>query len=182
MSTETSTPDLDKIRETLKKLAVLAERGEENERQTALGLLQKLLHKYNLTIPDLVNTDLKEREFSYSSRDNLTILSQCIWSINPDAQVNFDSGKNKVYVKLKSSDYIEVVEKFLYYYPLYEKEKMKLMLAFICKHGLTTTTNSCSGNDNNMTEEEVKQVMLIMSGMTKGSFATTRKMVDKNSK
>ena len=81
MSSETSTPDLDKIRETLKKLAVLAERGEENERQTALGLLQRLLQKYNLSIPDLINTDLKEREFSYSSRDNLTILSQCIWSI-----------------------------------------------------------------------------------------------------
>lgn len=178
MSEQSSTPDLDKIRETLKKLAVLAERGEENERQTALGLLQRLLQKYNLNIPDLVNPDLKEREFSYSSRDNLTILCQCIWSINQDAQVSFDSGKNKVYVKLKSSDYIEVVEKFLYYYPLYEKEKMKLMLAFICKHGLTTNTTSC-GNSENMSEQEVRQVVVMMQGMDKSSFVTTKKMIEK---
>ncbi len=178
MSEQSSTPDLDKIRETLKKLAVLAERGEENERQTALGLLQRLLQKYNLNVPDLINADLKEREFGYSSRDNLTILSQCIWSISPEAQVSFDSGKNKVYVKLKSSDYIEVVEKFLYYYPLYEKEKMKLMLAFICKHGLTTTTSSC-GNNENMSEQEVRQVVVMMQGMDKGSFITNKKMIEK---
>ena len=182
MSEQSSTPDLDKIKETLKKLAVLAERGEENERQTALGLLQRLLQKYNLSIPDLVNGDLKDREFSFSSRDNLTILSQCIWSINPDAHVSFDSGKNKVYVKLKSSDYIEVVEKFLYYFPLYEKEKVKFMLAFICKHGLTTTSSQCANNENNMSAEEIKQVLLIMSGMTNGTFSTTRKMVDKGDK
>ncbi len=181
MNTDSSTPDLDKIRETLKKLAVIAERGEENERQTALGLLQRLLQKYNLSVQDLINTDLIVREFSYSSRDNLTILSQCIWSINPDAQVSFDSGKNKVYVKLKSSDYIEVVEKFLYYYPLYEKEKMKLMLAFICKHRLTTTSTQCANNEN-MSNEEAKQVALMMSGMAKGSFSTTRKMVDRGKK
>lgn len=182
METSSHTPDLDKIKETLKKLAVLAERGEENERQTALGLLQRLLQKYNLSIPDLINTDLKEREFNFTSRDNLTILSQCIWSINPDAQVSFDSGKNKVYVKLKSSDYIEIIEKFLYYYPLYEKEKMKLMLAFICKHGLTTSANQCANNENNMSTEEVKQVALIMSGMDKSTFSTTRKMVERENK
>jgi hypothetical protein len=182
MSEISSTPDLDKIRETLKKLAVLAERGEENERQTALGLLQRLLQKYNLNIQDLVNTDLKEREFNYSSRDNLTILSQCIWSINPDAQVSFDSGKNKVYVKLKSSDYIEVVEKFIYYFPLFENEKMKLMLAFICKHGLTTSPNNCSKNESNISNEEAKQVALMMSGMKTSSFASTRKMVDNGKK
>lgn len=182
MNTESSTPDLDKIRETLKKLAVLAERGEENERQTALGLLQRILQKYNLNIADLADADLKEREFNYTSRDNLTILSQCIWSLNPDAQVSFDSGKNKVYVKLKSSDYIEIVEKFLYYYPLYEKEKMKLMLAFICKHGLTTNTSKCEKNENTMSNEEVKHVAIMMSGMEKGSFSTTRKMIEKSKK
>ena len=182
MVTESPTPDLDRIKETLKKLAVLAERGEDNERQTALGLLQRILQKYNLNIADLTNIDLKEREFNYTSRDNLTVLSQCIWSINPDAHVSFDSSKNKVYVKLKSSEYIEIIEKFLYYYPLYEKEKMKLMLAFICKHGLTTKTTQCSNNENNLSNEEVKQVALMMSGMEKGSFSTTRKMVDKGKK
>ena len=91
MSFSSPTPDLDKIRETLKKLAVLAKRGEENERQTALGLLQRILQKYNLSISDLKDTDLKEREFNFTSRDNLTILSQCIWSLNPDAQVSLTS-------------------------------------------------------------------------------------------
>jgi len=183
MSFSSPTPDLDKIRETLKKLAVLAKRGEENERQTALGLLQRILQKYNLSISDLKDTDLKEREFNFTSRDNLTILSQCIWSLNPDAQVSFDLGKNKVYVKLKSTEYIEIIEKFLYYYPLYEKEKMKLMLAFICKHGLTTiTSDKCDNKENNMSNEEVKQVVLMMSGMEKGSFSTTRKMIERGKK
>ena len=45
MSAPSPTPDLDRIKETLKKLAVLAERGEENERETALLLLQKILIK-----------------------------------------------------------------------------------------------------------------------------------------
>jgi len=179
MKTESSTPDMDRIREVLKKLAVLAERGEENERQTALEMLYKLLQKYNITLPDLVNPDEKEREFNFTSRDNLTILTQCIWSVNADAPVSFDSGKNKVFVKLKSSDYIEVVEKFIYFYPLYEKEKMKLMLAFICKHGLTTSPTDNSKGENTMSNDEMAQVVQMMQGMNNSSFATTRKMVDR---
>lgn len=178
MNTESPTPDMDRIKETLKKLAVLAERGEENERETALFLLQKILLKYNLSVPDLVNPDVKEREFSFTSRDNLTILAQCIWSVNNDAHISFDSGKNKVFVKLRSSDYIEVVEKVQYYFPLYEKEKMKLMLAFICKHGLTTDTTSCS-NSENMSEQEVRQVVVMMQGMDKSSFVTSNRMIEK---
>ena len=127
---DSPTPDLDRIKEVLKKLAVLAERGEENERETALLLLQKILLKYNLSVPDLVNPDVKEREFSYVSRDNLTLLAQCIWSINNDAHISFDSGHNKLFVNLRSSDYIEVVEKVQYYYPLYEKEKNEAYACF----------------------------------------------------
>jgi hypothetical protein len=182
MSTESPTPDMDRIREVLKKLAVLAERGEENERQTALEMLKRLLQKYNITLPDLINLDEKEREFNYTSRDNLTILAQCIWSVNTNAPVSFDSGKNKVYVKLKSSDYIEVVEKFIYFYPLFKKEKMKLMLAFICKHGLTTSPTDNSKGENNMSKEEMAQVIQMMQGMNKSTFSTTRKMVDRRSK
>ena len=178
MSTTSPTPDLDRIKETLKKLAVLAKRGEENERETALLLLQKILVKYNLTISDLVNPDIKERTFSFTSRDNLTILAQCIWSVNNDAHISFDSGKNLLYVKLRSSDYIEVVEKYHYFFPLYEKEKMKLMLAFICKHGLTTNTDSCTTVEK-MTEQEVKKVLVMMQGMDKSNYISTRKMVDK---
>jgi hypothetical protein len=179
MSTTSPTPDMDRIREVLKKLAVLAERGEENERQTALEMLQRLLLKYNITLPDLINLDEKEREFNYTSRDNLTILAQCIWSVNADANVSFDSGKNKVFVKLKSSDYIEVVEKFIYFYPLFEKEKMKLMLAFICKHNLTTLPTDNNKGENNMSNDEMSQVIQMMQGMNNSTFATTRKMVDR---
>lgn len=182
MNTNSPTPDMDRIREVLKKLAVLAERGEENERQTALEMLHRLLQKYNITLPDLINRDEKEREFSYSSRDNLTILAQCIWSVNADAHVSFDSGKNKVFVNLKSSDYIEVVEKFIYFYPLYEKEKMKMMLAFICKHGLTTSPTEGSSCENNMSKDEMAQVVQMMQGMNNSSFSTTRKMVDRRKK
>jgi hypothetical protein len=178
MNSQSPTPDMDRIKETLKKLAILAERGEENERETALLLLQKILIKYNLSVPDLVNPDVKEREFSFTSRDNLTVLAQCIWSVNKDAHISFDSGKNRVFVKLRSSDYIEVVEKVQFYFPLYEKEKMKLMLAFITKHGLTTETagNKCK---ESMTEQEVRQIVVMMQGMDKSSFITTNKMIEK---
>ncbi len=178
MASQSPTPDMDRIKETLKKLAILAERGENNERETALLLLQKILLKYNLSVPDLVSPDIKEREFSFTSRDNLTILAQCIWSVNKDAHISFDSGRNKVFVKLRSSDYIEVVEKVQFYFPLYEKEKMKLMLAFICKHGLTTDTTSCQSNEN-MSEQEVRQIVVMMQGMDKSSFVTSHKMIEK---
>ena len=60
---------------------------------------------------------------------------------------------------------------------------MKLMLAFICKHGLTTiTSDKCDNKENNMSNEEVKQVVLMMSGMEKGSFSTTRKMIERGKK
>ena len=178
MNAQSPTPDMYRIKETLKKLAILAERGEENERETALLLLQKILLKYNLSVPDLVNPDVKEREFGFTSRDNLTILAQCIWSVNNDAHISFDSGRNKVFVKLRSSDYIEVVEKVQFYFPLYEKEKMKLMLAFITKHGLTTEAPE-SNNKENMSEQEVRQIIVMMQGMDKSSFVTSHKMIEK---
>lgn len=177
MDNSSPTPDLDHIKEVLKKLAVLAERGEENERQTALLMLQKILVKYNLSIPDLVNPDLKEREFSYVSVDNLTLLAQCIRTVNADADISFDSITKKLFVKLRSSDYIEVVEKVQYYLPLYEKEKMKLMLAFISKHGLILNTSG-SPDENYMTEDEVKQVVVMMQGLNKSTYVSSRRKLD----
>jgi len=59
---------------------------------------------------------------------------------------------------------------------------MKLMLAFVCKHGLTTSPTGNSKGESNMSKDEMAQVVQMMQGMNNSSFATTRKMVERKTK
>lgn len=129
--------DLERIKELLQKVNELATRGVGGEKEAAQRKLEKLLNKYGLTLNSLNNEKSKERTFKIKNReDYVTILSHVIWDIHPDAKINQNTRKLEVYSKLTTEQYIEVTEKFDYFWKLWCKEKEEFMMAFIINNRL----------------------------------------------
>ena len=118
------TPDLDKIRELALKIKELATRGEDNERDVAQNKLETLILKYGLSFEDICETTSLKRIFKvHNNTDCVDLLSQCIWDVNPTAPVSKVSSKKQVLATLTSSQFIEVSEKFEYFWSLYIKQR-----------------------------------------------------------
>lgn len=81
-------PDLEKIKELLKKVQALAERGIEGEKEAAKGKLKILLAKYNVSLSEIIKNRKTKREFSLKNTGECaTILLHCILDTEPKAKV-----------------------------------------------------------------------------------------------
>ena len=63
----------------LKKLQVLAERGEAGEREAAEAALERLTKKYSITIDELDTEEVKVFEFEFHGDDEKQVLIQIAW-------------------------------------------------------------------------------------------------------
>ncbi len=170
------TPDLDKIRELALKIKELATRGEENERDVAHNKLEALLKKYGLSFQEIIETESFKRIFQVeNTTDCVDILSQCIWDVNPDAPVSQIVTKKQVLVSLTSSQFIEVTEKFKYFWTLYVKQRDKyikqakdnFLVGFIVKNKLGIENDS---NKEEMSQDQIDKVVDVAGDIEKGDF------------
>ncbi len=174
------TPDLDKIKKTLLKVKELAERGENGERVSAQVKLETLLSKYNLDISELQSENPVERSISHHrDADARTILVQVIMSITNE-NVFITKGKYVAHAKLTSEQYIEVVEKYKYFWRLYLKQKKIFMRAFVTKNKLFAINPENIAS--NISNEDRNDVARMMMSIEKGEFSTKeQKLLDVNS-
>lgn len=163
------TPDVDKIRELCLKIKELHERGEEHERDVAGDMLEKIIAKYGLTLEDVSDLKSLKREFKINDfEDEVAILSQCIWDVNPSADVKMQKVKKLVLVSLTSAQFIEVTEKFKYFWELYLKQKDQFLTAFIVKNKLGLENDSNS--DAKITKDEATEIAQMSDAIKKGEF------------
>lgn len=163
------TPDVDKIRELCLKIKELHERGEENERDVAGEMLEKILAKYGLTFDDVSELKSLRREFKVDDlEDSVSILSQCIWDVNPVADIKMQKVKKLVLVSLTSAQFIEVTEKFKYFWALYLKQKDQFLTAFIVKNKLGLDNDSNS--EAQITKDEATEIAQMSDAIKKGEY------------
>ncbi len=176
-STENITPDLERIKLLIAKVLELAKKGIDGEKKAAQEKLEKLLKKYNLTLADIDSEDNKlKRTFRIKNRDDYkTILTQVICDVAPNVKIQENTKKLEIYSKLNAEQYIEVKEKFDYFWNLWCKEKEEFTIAFIIKNSLGIGGKSKSNIDNEM----VNGVKGKMSSVTKGDYVSKNKKLIK---
>ena len=127
--------DSKKIRELIKKVKVLAERGEKGERDVAKVKLKELMEKYQLT--KFEESKSKKRSFKLVDfNDCKTIMVHCILDTKKTAQVEGDERKKELYCGLTDEEYIDVCEKFNHYYPEFCNQREAFVKAFILTNNL----------------------------------------------
>ena len=171
---ELITPDLDKVKSLISKVRELAERGVEGERNSAQDKLELLLKKYGLKLKDIEKENRLKRTFRISNKDDcITIITQTIWDVAPKTEIKQHNRKLEIYCNLTAEQYLEVCEKFEYYWKLYQQEKKEFTVAFVIKNKLGTDGHS---GDTEINEETKQGIKKKMDGITKGQF------VNKNTK
>ncbi len=139
--------ELDKVHDLIEKVAEMATRGDEHEKDVASEKLDRLLKKYNIRLEEIENRKKSKRTFRVANKsDCLTIMCQTIWDIVPEANIRESNRKLEVYASMTNEQYIDVCEKFEYYWKLWCKDKEEYLTAFVITNKLGIRVKS-SGID-----------------------------------
>lgn len=164
------TPDLDKIKSTLVKVRRLAEDGTDGEKLAAKSKLSELLEKYGVDLSELDDEARTERDLKHhKDPDSRDIMIQVIVSIH-DTKMWVTKAQCLVHANLTTQEYIEAIEKYRYYWELYQKQKKLFKSAFITKNGLYATTGDNTYAEC-MTEEDRKEIAYMQSALKEGNFS-----------
>ncbi len=163
-------PEFDKLKNLLLKIKELSERGVNGEKESAEKKLHELLNKYDLELTDIEIKDKFKRTFRIKNReDYITVLSHVIWSVSPKVNIKENTRKLEVYCSLTNEHYIEVCERFDYYWSLWCSDKTQMLMAYIVKNGLTVSDVKTKHND-----ELIKGVRNKMDSVTKGEYVNKK--------
>jgi len=170
---ENITPDLERIKVLVSKVLELAKKGVDGEKKAAKIKLEKLLKKYGLTLSDIDGdeNDKQQRTFRIKNReDYLTVLTQVIWDVVPDIGIQQNTKRLEIYSKLTTEQYIEVNEKFNYFWNFWVKEKEQFLMAFVIKNRLGLVSKNRHGEAKPMDSEMKEGIRDKMLTVAKGKY------------
>lgn len=167
---------MEKIIELAKKLKALADKGVGGEKENAAEKLQALLQKHGLTIEDIEGEKVKEFTF-HVTEEQRTFFYQILanvlgktpdvkqWTKNPSAiGVKDKNWKNAKFIHVTPAEYIEIKEKFEFYYSEYRKEESIFYSAFIQKNALWRKSTG-ENSEKELTPEEKAELWKIFQYM-----------------
>lgn len=150
----------DALKEKLRKIKRLAERGGEHERRTAAEMLERLLIKFNLTVEDLTNSEPRLCRFDCRRRQELTLLLHVVCKVKGVNQVAIkrhkEGPKSAVYLELTPAQQEEVDIQFKTYRRALRKESEKLLDAFVLVNQIFNPDQP--PQKTQLTREEVEQL------------------------
>lgn len=153
----------DEIKQLLKKLEALAERGVGGEKETARKKIQKLLADNDLTEDDL--NDAKENYylFSYTHPYKEKLMCQCIYKVLGAEKANYYKTahtRNKVGVYCTPAQKLEIELDFEFYSNLFDEELESFMSAFIDKQDIfPEDVPSKVLNRDELSQEELEMML-----------------------
>ena len=156
---------MSQIKQKLKKIQQLAERGEAGEKDNANRLLKELLKKYRLTIEDLFEDEKKHYTIKYRHRWEKTLLFQIYAKVLNKTTINYMKEKyhSRVTFELTPSEYAEIKLLFDIYRKTFKEEIGVLVDAFISKHEIWS---GFSSNDNEKIDyERLRKIMEMSRGL-----------------
>lgn len=129
-------------KERIKKLRALALRGVGGEKEQAQAILDELLKKYDLTLDDIDDEEIKSFDLEFHGKEQMQILIQTVYKVtNETGRCNFlaytGSGRacrTKLRAYCTEAQKHEITFLFEFYTRLFEKDRAMLLKAFIQKH------------------------------------------------
>lgn len=133
---------METIKDRLRKIKALADRGIDGEAIAAQAQLEKLLSKYNLRIQDIFNESLKIRQFKVS-RNERHLFAQVLGANIGDRYKQAYCLRFKpsvMHIELTDAEYVDFEQQFSFFTKQFKKELKKaqdqLLYAFCYKHDL----------------------------------------------
>lgn len=160
-------------KERIKKLYALAMRGVGGEKKQAQALLEKLLKKYDLTLEELDEEKINRYELEYHGKEQEELLVQTIYKVTGsyDEIYSLRFNKSGRACKTRLAAYCTEAQKaeidflFDFYCRLWEKERARLLSAFIQKHeifGALKEGEKCE----EISHEERMKLYALMRGLS----------------
>lgn len=160
-----------KILDLAKKLNELAKQGEGGEKQNAADMLERIMKKHGITW-DMLDSSVPKERIIYYDLEQKDFLFQVISSVIRDYTSYYykaDKRKTKkirLAVLLTDVQYIEVIEKFEFYWEKWQRDKADFYSAYIQKHKLYRKPSDNPIQDNKpMTPEEKERLLKMLRMM-----------------
>jgi hypothetical protein len=179
--------ELETVKQKLKKIATLAQRGVGGEKENAKRLLQQWLDKYHLTLDDIAEKPPQESEqlywFGFSSLAERDVLFACYCRALNTSDIHYYRGtKRRVAFRLGKLDYLELQSLWEHFRPLFRKEFKKqadrLGTAFCWKHNLSSSTPSENTSEREpLSQAEVNALVAMMRGLQDTNYVSTRRQL-----
>jgi len=160
------------VREKLRKLQALAERGYGGEVEAAKAGIKRLCERYGITPEELLemqDNNKKERYTFTVGRTNLmrTLFTQCCCKV---MKVNGYScwhiGRDRIRLEITKAQFIEINELFEWHKANLERERdeqLKLLAeAYIMKHNLFSGVKNEDDEDKPLTHEDLIRLQKVM--------------------
>lgn len=132
------------IREKLRKIKKLAEKGTEGEKSTAIKIYEEMKMKYGLDDIEIVKEEIECRWFRYKDNLEMRLLTQIFYMITGSVETwrKVDKRYKLVGVECTEFEKEEIEFYFEYYREHLLKELDDFMTAFCCVNDLYPTENA----------------------------------------
>ena len=158
--------DSRKIKELMRKVRTLAERGENGERENAKTKLKELMQKYQIT--KFEESKKRKRSFKLADfNDCKTIMVHCILDTVSKAKIDGSLQKRELYCNMTDVEYIEVCEKFNHYYPEFHRQREGFIKAFILKNDLGIVDSKSGEEDDS---DSISDILNIIGSVKQSSY------------
>lgn len=159
--------EYESIKNKLKKLLALAERGVQGEAENARRLLEKLCKEYGVSMEELLDEN-QVKIYCFDIGRNAIykdLFTQCYCKVVQKISLSFwRASRSKIEVEMTALQYAELASLFEWHKANFNKDledmKKNILLAYCRKHHLYT--NVKLDNDRELTEEERKRLIKIL--------------------
>jgi len=156
----------------LKKLSKLADGGIDGEKENATERLEFLMKKYGITSDMLQDEIKKEREITIQ-KEQSQFFYQIVCSVCGRQPMYFNKAdikkkKTRVYIEVSDIDFIEISEKFYFYWDKYQEDLNLFYSAFIQKNHLYTKTSQEDIERANQNFDKDRERIIKLSKMMEG--------------
>jgi hypothetical protein len=156
---------MDSIRETLRAVAELAEKGVDGERENAQRMLEKLCRKHGIDPSELLDEAVGPVEFKLKNDLDKRLLIQCVLSITRTRAIrNYVKGKRAVFWVTKA-DGIDIREAFEHYRKELSRYLDESFSAFVHANRLLAPAEESDDDDKPLTPEEMARLKRIANMM-----------------
>lgn len=157
---------IDKKKELLKKLQVLAERGVGGEKETAERKLRQLMEKYGIDEMEFAEDKLEEFEFKYKNAQEEQLIRQLLYKMfgaewrSKSYTYRFGKGSKSIRgVECTRAEGIQLQIEYEFYKDLWQQEMKLFYNAFIQKHQIfSPRPEDTKGNDKPLTPEQRAEI------------------------
>lgn len=166
--------------ELAKKLNELSKRGESGERDNAKAKLEAFMRLNGITDEMLESDEKKERLFYVSDAERqffMQVLSSVCGKIDVYGVRGEENKKTKtIMATMTDAEYIEVYEKFKFYWHKYNEDLKVFYSAFIQRNELYVKPDpNAEEKESNTSLDELIKVASMMRGLEKHTIIKTLK-------